>query len=99
MDNRTNRPRLPPNVRLEASNETQLNLTNEECQELIVALSTSISYYQNMIDVSVPPSTTEDEQAVWAMKKRVGAWRELLIKVSMPFLFRRLSSARTKELM
>ncbi len=81
MDNRTNRPRLPPNVRLEASNETQLNLTNEECQELIVALSTSISYYQNMIDASVPPSTTEDEQAVWAMKKRVGAWRELLIKV------------------
>jgi hypothetical protein len=34
-----------------------------------------------MIDASVPPSTTEDEQAVWAMKKRVGAWRELLIKV------------------
>ena len=99
MDNRTNRPRLPPNVRLEASNETQLNLTNEECQELIVALSTSISYYQNMIDVSVPPATTEDEQAVWAMKKRVGAWRELLSKVSMPVLFRRLSSARMRELM
>ena len=81
MDNRTNRPRLPPNVRLESSNETQLNLTNEECQELIVTLSTSISHYQNMIDVSVPPSTMEDEQAVWRMKKRVGAWRELRIKV------------------
>lgn len=81
MNNPTGRPRLPPNVRLEASDGDPLNLTNEEYQELIVALSTSISHYQNMIDVSVPPSTTEDEQAVWAMKKRVGAWRELLVKV------------------
>ena len=81
MNNPTGRPRLPPNVRLEASDGDSLNLTNEEYQELIVALSTSISHYQNMIDVSVPPSTTEDEQAVWAMKKRVGAWRELLVKV------------------
>ena len=81
MNNPTGRPRLPPNVRLEASDGDPLNLTNEEYQELIVALSTSISHYQNMIDVSVPPSTTEDEQAVWAMKKRVGAWRDLLIKV------------------
>jgi hypothetical protein len=80
MNNPTGRPRLPPNVRLEASDGDSLNLTNEEYQELIVALSTSISHYQNMIDVSVPPSTTEDEQAVWAMKKRVGAWRDLLIK-------------------
>ena len=81
MNNPTGRPRLPPNVRLVDSDETQLNLTNEECQELIAALSISISRYQDMIDVSVPPSTTEDEQAVWAMKKRVGAWRELLVKV------------------
>lgn len=81
MDNQTNRPRLPPNVRLEASDGDSLNLTNEEYQELIVALSTSISHYQNMINASVPPSTTEDEQAVRAMKKRVGAWRDLLIKV------------------
>lgn len=81
MDNQTNRPRLPPNVRLEASDGDSLNLTNEEYQELIVALSTSISHYQNTINASVPPSTTEDEQAVRAMKKRVGAWRDLLIKV------------------
>lgn len=81
MNNPTSRPRLPPNVRLEASDGDSLNLTNEEYQELIVALSTSISHYQNVIDASVPPSTTEDEQAVWAMKKRVGAWRDLLIKV------------------
>jgi len=81
MNNPTGRPRLPPNVRLEASDGDSLNLTNEEYQELIAALSISISRYQDMIDVSVPPSTTEDERAVWAMKKRVGAWRELLIKV------------------
>ena len=81
MDNRTNRPRLPPNVRLEASDETQLNLTNEEYLELIVALSTSISHYQNTISASVAPLTAEDEQAVRVMKKRVGAWRDLLIKV------------------
>lgn len=89
MDNRTNRPRLPPNVQLEASDyqllvllvSKSLNLTNEEYQELIVALSTSISHYQNVIDASVPPSTTEDEQAVRAMKKRVGVWRDLLIKI------------------
>lgn len=81
MNNPTSRPRLPPNVRLESSDGDSLNLTNEEYQELIVALSTSISHYQNAINASVPPSTTEDEQAVWAMKKRVGAWRDLLIKV------------------
>ena len=81
MNNPTGRPRLPPNVRLEASDGDSLNLTNEEYQELIVALSTSISHYQNVINASVPPSTTEDEQAVRAMKKRVGAWRDLLIKV------------------
>ena len=81
MNNPTGRPRLPPNVRLEASDGDSFSLTNEEYQELIAALSISISRYQDMIDVSVPPSTTEDEQAVWRMKKRVGAWRELLIKV------------------
>ncbi len=81
MNNPTSRPRLPPNVWLEASDETQLNLTNKECLELIVALSTSISHYQNTINASVAPSTTEDEQAVRVMKKRVGAWRDLLIKV------------------
>jgi hypothetical protein len=32
MNNPTGRPRLPPNVRLEASDGDSLNLTNEEYQ-------------------------------------------------------------------